>query len=483
MPGSKTAGEKKGRKYIFLRELADNVGLLGLGMVPYVAHVFLAALTKHSAFADTTFYISEGLLLLLVGALFYRKKQIDSYKESRSAFLLGGFALLCTGLVLLLVCLGIDNELGWYLATIIGSGGIACGYLQWFSCYRDVKLKIAIFYVCLSFILAASLRLIFAFVPETIGIILAIPLALGAQLLYHFVIKKRKLKTDPAINIEQESEKDISFKEKTIPFMIILIIYSLILAFLRAIYAEDQFITATLVINSILRILMALAIIGIVYLSKLPSGFSGLVQIVLVFIATTILVIHLMSGDSSVFGVAFMSAVRGLLILMLHIAIVLTIHKKNRHPFAAIGLGWGTFIFCIGLGAMIPKIFDLQYLSSGMALAAVYIAVVFTVIGLLLSRKKGTKAVVDTKGKTNSTFSVEARYQELIEEYELTDREADVMILLSKGHSKRHIASSLLISENTVRAYSKTLYSKLDIHSKQSLLDLLYEKEEGPVLP
>ena len=46
------------------------------------------------------------------------------------------------------------------------------------------------------------------------------------------------------------------------------------------------------------------------------------------------------------------------------------------------------------------------------------------------------------------------------------------MLLLYKGRSKRKIASELFISENTVREYSRKLYKKLRIHSKEELVDL-----------
>ena len=48
----------------------------------------------------------------------------------------------------------------------------------------------------------------------------------------------------------------------------------------------------------------------------------------------------------------------------------------------------------------------------------------------------------------------------------------EVMLLLYKGRSKRKIASELFISENTVREYSRRLYKKLKIHSKEELVDL-----------
>ena len=55
----------------------------------------------------------------------------------------------------------------------------------------------------------------------------------------------------------------------------------------------------------------------------------------------------------------------------------------------------------------------------------------------------------------------------------LTAREIEVLQLLCKGRSKSYIAESLFISENTVRSHSKHIYAKLDVHSKQEILDLM----------
>ena len=60
--------------------------------------------------------------------------------------------------------------------------------------------------------------------------------------------------------------------------------------------------------------------------------------------------------------------------------------------------------------------------------------------------------------------------------YLLTDREAEVVSHLAQGRSKTAIGEKLYISENTVRTYVKNIYAKLDVHSKQELLDLLDEQ-------
>ncbi len=69
-----------------------------------------------------------------------------------------------------------------------------------------------------------------------------------------------------------------------------------------------------------------------------------------------------------------------------------------------------------------------------------------------------------------------ARCAQLARKGGLTAREADVLELLVRGHSKTRIAETFLISENTVRGHVKHIYAKLDVHSKQELLDLVEGK-------
>lgn len=64
----------------------------------------------------------------------------------------------------------------------------------------------------------------------------------------------------------------------------------------------------------------------------------------------------------------------------------------------------------------------------------------------------------------------------LAERYRLTERELEVVALLAQGRSRISIGEKLYISENTVRTYVKNIYAKLDVHSKQELLDRLEEQ-------
>lgn len=54
----------------------------------------------------------------------------------------------------------------------------------------------------------------------------------------------------------------------------------------------------------------------------------------------------------------------------------------------------------------------------------------------------------------------------------LSPREIEVAELLMKGHTVSAIAGKLFISENTTRGHTKSIYKKLDVHSRQELVDL-----------
>lgn len=62
---------------------------------------------------------------------------------------------------------------------------------------------------------------------------------------------------------------------------------------------------------------------------------------------------------------------------------------------------------------------------------------------------------------------------DLQERFGLSTREREVAELIARGNSVAAIAERLVISENTVRTHAKHIYTKLDIHKRQELLDLL----------
>ena len=71
------------------------------------------------------------------------------------------------------------------------------------------------------------------------------------------------------------------------------------------------------------------------------------------------------------------------------------------------------------------------------------------------------------------TTFIDARCDEVGRAHGLKEREIEIVKLLCHGRSRRYIADSLYLSENTVKWYCRQIYQKLGIHRKQELLTLV----------
>ena len=67
----------------------------------------------------------------------------------------------------------------------------------------------------------------------------------------------------------------------------------------------------------------------------------------------------------------------------------------------------------------------------------------------------------------------------LSEEHGLSARETEILEYLSKGRSQPYIRDELVLSKNTVATHVKHIYQKLDVHSRQELLDLFEADGQG----
>jgi DNA-binding CsgD family transcriptional regulator len=86
-----------------------------------------------------------------------------------------------------------------------------------------------------------------------------------------------------------------------------------------------------------------------------------------------------------------------------------------------------------------------------------------------------TTGAADTAGSAPVLDGAQLPVSAIASEYLLTERERDVLMLLTQGRDVPTIARQLFISENTVRTHTKNIYIKMNIHSKQELLDRVEE--------
>lgn len=113
-----------------------------------------------------------------------------------------------------------------------------------------------------------------------------------------------------------------------------------------------------------------------------------------------------------------------------------------------------------------------DYVSNSIILGVTYLLVVFVATPVLPGRRRAGGENVE--GARGGVFDgVVAKSQEIARERGLTMRETEILGLLAQGRSMPYIQQELVLAEGTVRTHVNRIYKKLDVHSRQELIDLL----------
>ena len=92
---------------------------------------------------------------------------------------------------------------------------------------------------------------------------------------------------------------------------------------------------------------------------------------------------------------------------------------------------------------------------------------------------KSLGIISNGESATDSYRSIDRVSLDIAGEFHLSKRETEVFCLLAKGRDTAYIQEKLFISSGTVCSHRDRIYRKLDIHSKQELLDLVESRLDG----
>ena len=119
---------------------------------------------------------------------------------------------------------------------------------------------------------------------------------------------------------------------------------------------------------------------------------------------------------------------------------------------------------------------------TAVALVAIYL---LAMVSLFLFKDKtlrGFDAVAEegAPAAEQQGDALEARCAHVAGAHGLTPRESEILVHLGQGRTARAISEKLVVSENTVKYHIKSIYQKLDVHSRDEVIDLIERSgEEG----
>ncbi|MEG2932619.1 MAG: LuxR C-terminal-related transcriptional regulator [Gordonibacter sp.] len=147
--------------------------------------------------------------------------------------------------------------------------------------------------------------------------------------------------------------------------------------------------------------------------------------------------------------------------------------RRSLNPYAFMGMS----VFLIRLSSMAGLFLGTSLAAIDAATSFKNMLVIVVVIYLLslvllyMLRKRSREIPVETPPVSHDE-AFQRRAAELASRYRLTQRESDILEHLSRGRTATYIGATLYLSPNTVRGYIKNIYAKMEVHSKQELIDL-----------
>ena len=148
--------------------------------------------------------------------------------------------------------------------------------------------------------------------------------------------------------------------------------------------------------------------------------------------------------------------------------------KLSVSPVAIYGLFSSIVHAVLTMGYFfVPLIGDGTSESAYAIIAAIALFVLAMVSQLILRRRTDMAMLtIELDSQTAGSDASEFVMPEQLAQIDLSSREQQVLGLILQGRDVPFIAEELGISKNTVRTHVKSLYTKLDVHSRQEFISL-----------
>lgn len=424
---------------------------------------------------QTSWQLSYAVLSVVVVVLGFSASKHPAVLESKRA----GAAAAGVGCIASVV-LAISFAMpGMDALQVLSSIACACAlgwlYLQWGLFYARIGCRTAVGCLFAANIAGSVLKALGHFSPGPLEWAIAAALPIASVVLCRVALSRLEsgaaAAKGPEVVFESHNIRGLWKVGAAIAA------FSFVTAFLIARFSGNQ--SAVPAVDFLMGRVVEIAISGIVLFLVLKLNksfnFSELWRIALLALAADMLcqaafpqVTLLRCVESSVWD---------LVVLFTWLSLADIARHSTMPTPLVFGVGWACYTAPFTFGSVAASFAPMGTLDAPTALALMFVLLIVAAFCLEL-RDQDTKWIfAELSGERASApvdfASLDDRCRVVGEEHGLTPRELEVMQLLVKGRTKAYIAETLYLTENTVKGHARHIYTKLDVHSKQELLDLV----------
>lgn len=436
--------------------------------------------------------ITRGVLTVIVGLIILRSKAIPEKLISN---------LVVTSVVLLTIasgCMVVFFESSWPIESssflvqfsyIISEIGIIIPQAIWIKIYVRLRPSHAIAALLLSSGISAVICLFITPIPRVYTSVIFLFLPVLSHICY--LSSKKKLADAP----EKYSNKpplpyDAEPQGTFLKLLIILICISSALGLALG-YSSGETKIFSIEFTSFHQALVAIiafAILLVMFYRRRMISLYLFCALVATLMVIGLSIFLIPTSISSQLGSSFIITARTLLLCLIWIVIYDTSRHISKNALAVFMVPYGVYLIFHFAARMVSAwIVELDYGETLLLISAASL-MSFAFILLFSNPSPIAKNFLaqPTQPETAHTKSIspidiessphsqnaQVITQTLVTDYNLSERESEIAVMVSKGRSRPYIANELHLSENTVRNYTRKVYQKMDVSSKQELIDL-----------
>lgn len=421
---------------------------------------------------------ADGLTFLVVAVLSYLGR-IDRAKPLFVA------AVVVSSIYAVLVASGNTNDIALIAMQVTAGMGWSLSILCWMEVFTSYRPRLSLPLIAVAYLIDTLLPpLTSSLFPGGRSIMLLASFVLStAALLWclrnnAFVAQQMKESVAPATSIAEALSRTKRAVAGTFAF-------SLICGFVIELDIHNNLQYAQTDLTGLFGIIAAVAMLAVLLVAKpRKANIDYITPITALCLVTILLYRSLNVADGHVAG-SLMTAFLISFYVLLWLMFISEANERKLPAFFLLGLALGVARLSVALGRFAAQtLLEQTGVDPQLALVGSVWLLVATLALMFCSYLRYASkrdAVGDASAPEEAAavplahLSAGDALVQMKGTYELTNREFEVIEEFAAGRSARAIAERFTLSEHTVKTHLRHAYAKMDVHSRQELLDLIEE--------
>ena len=425
--------------------------------------------------------VFDGCTFLVVALLSY----FGRFENVKRLFWLG---IAASAAYALLIVSGLQTDIVHVLMQVTSGLGWSLMILCWMQVFTSYRPLHSLLMIALGYLIDTLLQpLSSALFSGHRQIVLLVVFAASAALLYYCLVNNEAVAQRMKETVAPKTSMAEAYA-RTRRAVVGTLVFSAVCGFViqMDIYADLQYAQTDLTAWLAIGVALAMCVILVVLKPK-KANIDYICPIAALCLASILLYRSFDIGDNYLAG-AMMTTFLMSFYVLLWLTFISEAYERKLPAFFLLGLALGVARLSVAGGRLVaqmlyePLALDLhEVLIIAIWVLVVTVSLIFASYLRFLSNQKEHRledAPDELSEPAITQADATAAALDLLREtYKLSAREVEIVREFSAGRSARYIADYFVLSEHTVKTHLRRAYSKLGIHSRQELLDLIETME------